>query len=72
MNDWIEISEDDQMPNKGQRIKRNTNLYQPYDDPIHDLEMTKLNLKKFIYDESKNDIGILKNLGEHSNFRGVG
>ena len=72
VNDWIEISEDDQMSDKGNRIKRNTDLLQPYGDPIHDLEMTKLNLKKFIYDESKNDIGILKNLGKHSIFRGGG
>ena len=31
-------------------------------DPVHDLEMTKYNLRKFIYDENNNDIHLINKI----------
>ena len=58
------ISAAKQLVSHGTRKKRYVDFIQPNDDPIHDLEMTKFNLKKFIYDENKNDINLLHNLEE--------
>ena len=49
------------------RRKRNIEVSKANDDPIRDLEMSKFNLKKFIYDENKNDINLLHDLEQKIN-----